>query len=236
MKKALVLVCVIGVSCIIMSVSAAASSMSDTRSPVDGGYIQCPDDSLISELGIKFQHSSFPGKPTVFHIVPSEVGRSFGKELLEAITPTTKPSTRTKWLSGLAFLPGIGTVAGPAAGISYFFDIRSSRESNFDQYIVDFYDCLKTHPVWLAHLYPVILFGQLSDLGVKSWHSIEMQLLCHAAGSALPMPGTNLGGTTWDLEGHVGEPYPSIDPFDLVLTSACQWDSSPFSWIPVPWG
>ena len=138
MKKALVLVCLIGVSCLTMSVSASASPALVTRPSVDGDYIQCPGDSLISELGIRFHHSTFPGNPTVFYVVPSEAGRSFGEEFLEAITPTTKPSKRTKWLSRLTSVPNFAVVAGSAAVISYLFDAKDSRESKFDQYIVDF--------------------------------------------------------------------------------------------------
>lgn len=236
MKKTLALVCLIGVSCLVFATPATASSRIAARPPVDGGYIRCSGNTLISEVGIKFRHNGYPDRPTVFHVVPAEAGRSFGEELLEAITPTTRPSKRTRWLSYASGIPGVQAVAIPAAGISYFFDIKNSRDNKFGRYITEFYHCLNHHTGWINYVYHLILSGETSVVTVKSWSSIEMQLLCHAAGAAIPDPGTLLGGATWDLEGYVGEPPPSIDPLDLVVTSACQWDRGPFSWIPVPWG
>ena len=93
--KAIALVCLGAVVFTMLAVPAAASPEKSNRPPVDGGYVLCHGNTLISELGIRFRHSGFPGSPTVFHVLPAEAGRSLGEELLEAITPTTRPSKRT---------------------------------------------------------------------------------------------------------------------------------------------
>lgn len=236
MRKSLTLLLLAGLMFSAIATPAGASTATTALPPVDGGYVRCPDNSLISELGVRFQHPAYPGNPTVLHVLPSISGRSLGEELLEAITPSTRPSNRTKWLSFGQFIPGINLIAVPAVGISYLFDIADSRDNKFAQYIVDFYDCLRINPYWVSHMYSIFFRGQLSDLGVKSWKSIELQLLCHAAGAAIPDLGNFLGGLTWDLEGHVGDPVFSIDPLDVMVISGCQWDKAPFSWIPTPWG
>lgn len=218
MRKLVALICAAATITIVLAMPASADSH-ERRPPADGGYFSCPDGALIAEVGIRYRHRIFPGTPTVFHVVPSNSGRSFLREIWDSATEganSLKPSWRTL---GLFAIPVVGPALG---GTSYADDLRDNRRGYFKRYREDFIDCLNAHPRLLSGWRIADLFGFPLRLKVRSWNSIYVQLDCHVAGASIPKPGDNLGGPTWDLEGHRGEPPRSLDPFDLALR-LCRW-------------